>query len=147
MPKFKVVDIWNDFHILDYVCITTNSIIKVNGNLCMGAGVALEASDREPLLKSEWAKQIKAKNAVGGIYGLLSYGKYIAFQTKTDYRKPSTVEIISHSVEKLKRLAEKYPDKHFGLPYPGINHGKLTKQIVQPLLESLPDNVTVYSKF
>lgn len=110
----------------------------------MGAGNAKQASLREEQLKIQWGKQLREKQLVNRLYGLLVYEKYIAFQTKIDWKNPSTIEIISNSVDKLRRLALKYPDKTFGLPYPGINNGSLTKGIVYPLLTVLPSNITVY---
>lgn len=144
MPLFKQKDIWLDFDSLDYVCITTNAMTKSDGNLVMGAGIAKQASLREKQLKISWGKQLRENKKVNRLYGLLSYDKYIAFQTKIDWKNPSTVEIISYSVNKLRALANKYPEKLFGLPYPGINNGKLTKQQVEPLLVNLPDNVIIY---
>ena len=134
MPQFKKGNIWDDFDELDYVCVTTNAITKSDGCLCMGAGIALEASKKEPKLKVLWGKYLRENKLVNRLYGLLSYEKYIAFQTKIDWKNPSTLEIIKFSVDKLNRLALKYPDKVFGLPYPGVNNGKLTKEIVYPLL-------------
>lgn len=146
MPKFKIGDIWKDFDTLDYVCVTTNAMTKSDGNLVMGAGNAKEASLRNKQLKVEFGKQLRDAKKVNRLYGLLAYEKYIAFQTKIDWKNPSTIEIISNSVDMLRRLAQKYPDKTFGLPYPGVTNGKLTVEIVRPLLLSLPNNVTVYSK-
>ena len=42
----KKGDVFEDEHILDFVCITTNSILNKNGELVMGAGVALEAKQK-----------------------------------------------------------------------------------------------------
>lgn len=44
----------------------------------------------------------------------------------------------------LERTAVKYKDKKFGLPFPAINNGGLTVDVVLPYLEKLPDNVIVY---
>lgn len=49
---------------LDYVCITTNSILNKNGELVMGAGVALEAKQRFPELPKVYGSKIK-KDGVG----------------------------------------------------------------------------------
>ena len=146
MPLFLVKDIWEDFEILDYVCITTNSYINSDGNLCMGAGIALQAKKHNPDLPKVWGKIIRDKKLRSKEYNLLSHDKYIAFQTKFNYKDPSPVDLIERSTNKLMRLALKYPDKTFGLAYPGINNGQLTKDIVAPLLEQLPLNVTVYSR-
>ena len=144
MPLFKKENIWNDFDSLDYICVTTNAMTKSDGNLVMGAGIAKQASIKESQLKIVWGNQLREKGLINKLYGLLAYNKYIAFQTKLDWKNPSTIEIINYSTNKLKLLAEKYPDKIFGLPYPGINNGKLTKEIVKPLLNDLPNNVVVY---
>lgn len=144
MPEFIQKNIWDDFDILDYICITTNAITKSDGTLVMGAGIAKQASLKENQLKIVWGKQLREKSLVNKLYGLLSYNKYIAFQTKINWKNPSTLEIISYSVNKLKLLAEKYPDKIFGLAYPGINNGGLTKDMVKPLLLKLPNNVVIY---
>ena len=144
MLQFKKGNIWDDFDELDYVCVTTNAITKSDGCLCMGAGNAKQASLREEQLKIQWGKQLREKRLVNRLYGLLVYEKYIAFQTKIDWKNPSTIEIISNSVDKLRRLALKYPDKTFGLPFPAIGNGSLTKDIVYPLLTVLPSNITVY---
>lgn len=144
MPQFKKGNIWDDFDELDYVCVTTNAMTKSDGNLIMGAGIALEASKKEPKLKVLWGKYLRENKLVNRLYGLISYEKYIAFQTKLDWKNPSTLEIIKFSVDKLNRLALKYPDKVFGLPYPGISNGKLSSKMVYPLLVHLPNNVVIY---
>lgn len=137
-------DIWKDFDKLDYVCITTNALLNRQGQLIMGKGNALQAARRDRNLATVLGNQLKEKRAVGQFYGLLAYGKYIAFQTKYDWRDNSPIELITRSVEKLTKLANKYPDRTFGLPYPGVNNGNLSKNDVYPLIRKLPPNVTVY---
>ena len=144
MPKFIEKDIWLDFDELDYVCVTTNSTIKTNGNLCMGKGIAKQAANHCPHLPTIFGQLIKLKNKENSIYGLLAYQKYIAFQTKIDWKNTSPLYVIANSLDKLTRLALKYPNNVFGLPYPGINNGGLTKDQVYPLLKQLPSNVIVY---
>lgn len=137
-------NIWDDFDYLDYVCITTNSIVKTNGSLVMGAGIALQASKRDKDLQQSFGSQILALNKVNKVYGLLVCKKYLAFQTKTHYQNPSNIPLLQFSVDKLTRLAKKYPNLSFGLPYPCINNGRLTKNEVYPFIKNLPSNVTVY---
>jgi hypothetical protein len=60
-----------------------------------------------------------------------------AFQTKINYKDPSTTEIIKNSVLKLKDWMSKNPDKSVALCYPGISNGGLTKELVRPLLKGL----------
>jgi hypothetical protein len=139
-------DIWDYVNKLDYVCITTNSIVKRDGSLVMGAGIALAAVHHNPQLPKEFGDQILAKNLAGKFYGLLvsQDKKYIAFQTKLHYRDNSPIEVVEKSCEMLGRLAKRYPEQSFGLPYPGISNGKLNPKDVYPFLINLPDNVHVY---
>lgn len=139
-------DIWEDQHSLDYICITTNAMTKSDGSLVMGAGNAKEASLRNKQLKISFGKQLRDRGLVNRVYGLLSHENYIAFQTKIDWKHNSTLEVIQKSTDMLKRLALKYPEKTFGLPFPGVNHGGLTREVVLPIISTLPDNVIVYTK-
>lgn len=137
-------NIWNN-QSLSYICITTNSIVKANGNLTMGAGIAKEANDRVSGLAKDLGKQIKARDLEGKFYGLLlSKEKYIAFQTKLHWKEDSPIEVVTKSIDMLRRLALKYPNKTFGLPFPGIQNGGLKPKDVLPLLQVLPNNVLVY---
>lgn len=137
-------DIWSYADKLDFICVTTNSIVKTNGCLVMGAGIAKTAMERNPDLPKEFGKQILDKGLAGQFYGLLAVGKYIAFQTKLHYKDSSPLDVVQRSCNALQRLAKKYPEKSFGLPYPGISNGRLDPKVVYPFLKDLPDNVFVY---
>lgn len=138
-------NIWQDFDQLDYVCITTNAIAKANGSLVMGAGVALDADKHNSNLKVEFGRQLRERGLFNKFYGLLlAEEKYIAFQTKYHWRDNSPLELVARSTDMLRRLALKYPDRTFGLPFPGISNGKLNPKDVYPILKQLPDNVIVY---
>ena len=131
---------------LDYVCITTNSILNKNGELVMGAGVALEAKQRFPELPKVYGSKIKNMGLVGGEYLLLHHNNLIAFQTKINYKDKSPLDLVKKSVTRLKFLATLFDDCIFGLPFPAINNGGLTKEVVLPIIQSLPDNVLVFEK-
>lgn len=146
MPSFIQKNIWLDSANLDYVCITTNSMVKKDKTLCMGAGNAKQAKMLIPSLPFDFGQKILEKNLNLAYYGLLlAQDKYIAFQTKIHWKDESPLWVIQSSCEMLKRLALKYPERTFGLPFPGINNGKRTKEEVFPLLENLPSNVYIYS--
>ena len=46
MPNFKTGNMWDSWDDADLFLITTNAVIKVNGELVMGRGIALEARQR-----------------------------------------------------------------------------------------------------
>lgn len=141
----KNCNIFEDEDTLDFVCITTNSILNKNGELVIGAGVAKAAKELHSDLPKLFGEGIKAKAAVGGFYGLiLVKDKFIAFQTKIHWKDKSPIDVVKRSINMLERTALKYKDKTFGLPFPAITNGGLTVNTVLPMLQNLPDNVTVY---
>ena len=135
-----------EFEDVDYACITTNSILNKKGELVMGAGVALEAKQRFPELPKIYGNKIQRLGLVSGEYYLLQHNNLIAFQTKVHYKDKSPLGLVKKSVTRLKFLATLFDDCIFGLPFPAINNGGLTKEMVLPIIESLPDNVLVFEK-
>ena len=140
----KQGDMFDDFDSLDFVGITTNSILNKQGELVMGAGIAKTAKQHNKHLPLLFGSQIKAKEVEGGFYGVLVQGKYFAFQTKRHWKDGSDIQDVIRSINILKRGAEKYPNKVFGLPFPAINNGGLCWRYVIKYLKDLPDNVIVY---
>ena len=72
------------------------------------------------------------------------------FQSKTDWRKPSTIGLIAYSCGMLLRKLHAF-EKSQGRPprcaltFPGIRNGQLNREDVLPVLEDLlPDNVVVF---
>lgn len=140
----KQGDVFDDFDSLDFVGITTNSILNKKGELVMGAGIAKTAKQHNKHLPLLFGSQIKAKEVEGSFYGVLVQGKYFAFQTKRHWKDGSDIQDVIRSINILKRGAEKYPNKVFGLPFPAINNGGLCWRYVIKYLKDLPDNVVVY---
>jgi hypothetical protein len=70
-------DLWNSG--CDYTAVTTNSIIKKNGTLVMGAGVAKQASLRYPGLPRILAEHVR-KN--GNIPYIVPEYRIVSFPTK-----------------------------------------------------------------
>lgn len=145
--KWKKEDIWNDRDILDMILVTTNSTYKANGALVMGAGSAKELKDRRPgidLKAGQWLRRHKVPQY--GFYGLLLGHDVGMLQTKTNWRLPSSCELIRKSLAKLHEYAQQHPEQQIGICCPGVGHGKLAIEDVRPLLEQLPNNVTVYHR-
>lgn len=143
--KLLQANIWDYENQFDYICITTNSTSKSDGSLVMGRGCALEANQRNPKLKVEYGRQLRERGLFNKFYGLLlAEEKYIAFQTKYHWKNDSPIDLVIKSIEMLSRLANKYPNKTFALPFPAINNGGKKPEEILPYLEQLPNNVTVF---
>jgi hypothetical protein len=84
-------EIKNDFWLevqngsYDAVCCTTNKIVKSNGELVMGAGIAKLFKERYPSLPKEWGERIRSGNHMHGMMLTKQECLYlVAFPTKDD---------------------------------------------------------------
>jgi len=144
MPVFKTGDMWSVFDEVDYFIVTTNAIVKNNGALVMGAGIAKQMRDRFPGIDLEIGAAI-GKAGSGGTYGLLLGNKVGAFQVKYHFKSMANLGLISLSAEQLKDEARANPDKTYALNYPGIGNGGLRPWMVEGILEDLPDNIQIWT--
>lgn len=142
MAKFVKGDMFSVFGISDWFLITTNAIIKKNGALVMGAGIARTCRDKWPGLDVKLGSAIR-KN--GPEYGVILGRKLGIFQVKTHFKDEADLELIAMSARKLAVIAAARPDKRFDLNFPGIGNGKRSYDEVRPLLDVLPDNVHVWT--
>lgn len=135
----------------DLFLFTANSTIR-DGKLVMGAGFALEVNQAFPKLKSELPLYIKDKWKLfpqlkeKGLYGVVRscYNNMGAFQTKVQPQFHSNLSIIEFSCKELVKEIELFNLRNVHLNFPGIGLGKLKREDVEPVLEKLPDCVTVW---
>lgn len=123
---------------------TGNSVIKSNGALVMGAGVAKVVRDLYPGIDIMFGNQI---SHYGYYYVLFtSYeGKTIGvFQTKVNYRDKTPLSLLKTSVNALGSFAHSNSNMEFHMNYPAIGHGQLLYEDVRGIVEELPDNVYLY---
>ena len=134
------------------IVITTNADVKANGELIMGAGIALEARNKIPTLPLECGKIVLDKGAMYGFQiirhprtqGKAGLG---IFQTKLGWTANSDVNLIENSAGMLREYAQYNADVPIRLNYPGIGLGRLKKEFVLPILEkyfSDLENIKVY---
>lgn len=136
------------FQKYSYFFITINSIVKTNGELVMGAGIAKEFRDWLPnnVVAKEFGKKILEINGNGKELGLVFPHMFnlAGFQTKVNYKDDSSLELIKISTEQLNTYARRYPNHRFGLNFPGIGKGNLDEDDVMGIISILPDNIDVW---
>ena len=137
-------DIFDYIGIADAICVTTNGIVKKNGELVMGAGIAKAMANKYPDLAKVLGKKVNTtgKNIVfKGIEAKDNQGTYIlSFPTKNDYRSKSDLELIRRSAIRLKYLADIHKLNNIIIPCPGIGCGGLKKADVVNLLKDILDD-------
>lgn len=140
-------------HPSDFVIITTNGFVKVNGECVMGRGCANEANKMFPGLALFLGKAIKEGGNIvrdlGRWQGLPTTPgevRLIAFPVKHNWWEKADIMLINSSVGRLLDLIDIHDPAHrarWVMPRPGCGNGKLDWEEVEPLLRRLPDNVTV----
>jgi hypothetical protein len=151
MPRFAVGNILEQYNGRDLLLFTANSVISGNG-LVMGKGAALDFKRAFPHLPFALAGLMRERGIdSAGDFGLLVVNDLEgqptlgAFQTKRHWKHPSQLEIIEASLERLSQhLLE--TDQTVHLNFPGVGLGKLNRNQVLPLLEGLPERVTIWSR-
>lgn len=139
-------NIWLMLEHTNLLLFTSNSTLTKEGKLVMGAGIAKETKENFPMFPKILGDKIKAIDKVGRWYGVLVSPNYEvgAFQTKTDWKLPSTLELIEYSTEMLIQIAPNY--ERIDMPVPGCGNGGLQYKDVEPIIKRLPDNVHIWSR-
>jgi hypothetical protein len=86
-----------------------------------------------------------------GVYGLLvsprwPEAKLGLFQTKRFWKGQANVGVIGHAAGLLREWAEAHPQAAVHMNCPGIGFGGLGLDVVLPLLQGMPPNVTVWMR-
>lgn len=142
MRELTGVDIW-DFHDRgDWICIPTNGVVKQNGDLVMGKGLALEAARRYPSAPHVWGSAVQM---FGNIPAPYWSARMVSFPTKHHWQDKTDLGLIKESAELLMRFLEMNPTiQRIYLPRPGVGFGRLDWEEVRPVLEPiLGDQVIV----
>ena len=161
--KLRTGDMWTESaHV---VMVTTNATVRRIGTLVMGRGAAKEAAGRNPRLAGWAGKRIweiqEERNRRPVDYGLLitpmvdrKAGSVWLFQVKWDWWERADVRLIEKSVDGFMavlagesgRAMQMLAKGKVSLNFPGIGNGGLDRKEVLPVIERLPDNVTVWEK-
>lgn len=149
MPQYKHGDMWSVWNSADLFVITTNSTLRVDGALVMGRGSARQARNRFPGIAAALGRAIANRCGSGGVYGLLVSpswpdAKLAAFQVKTDWRTAADLDLIRHATAMLTDWCAAHPDSQVHLNLPGAGNGKLSRDVVIPIISALPDTVTIW---
>ena len=160
MTTYNKGDMWSAWDRAALFLITTNSYVKRNGSLVMGRGIARQARDRFSGVDMECGRVIEGlardRNELHHLpyftYGLLTpfigtgrvYEKLGLFQVKHHWREKALPQLIRVAVEDLMDLTYTYELDEIHLNFPGIGNGGLSRDVVKPIVDVLPDNVHIW---
>lgn len=126
----------------DALCITINGVVKRDGNLVMGAGVAKEAALRWPNLPKILGEAVSTYGLKTVLMQMESPSAHLfAIPTKYHYKDKSDIHLIEKSLEQLVQYTDMLNYASVALPRPGCGKGGLDWQTeVKPLCEKLLDD-------
>lgn len=131
--KERIGDLWDHYPGRVLRCVTTNGVVKRNGELVMGAGVARQAAQRHPRLPSILGRLVQERgNHVHVVDDLAS------FPTKHHWKQPSDLNLIIRSARELVYEARNFDS--VVMTRPGCGLGRLKWEDVRPWLENLFDD-------
>jgi O-acetyl-ADP-ribose deacetylase (regulator of RNase III) len=126
----------------DAICFTSNGIVKSNGELVMGAGVAKAFKERWPILPAIIGSMVKhSGNRVYQVrYDVSNWLHLVSFPTKHHWNNPSDLALIKKSARELVELANQLNWTKVYLPRPGVGLGGLDWNVVKAAIEPLLDD-------
>lgn len=132
------------------VC-TTNMVVKNNGGLVMGAGIAKDFRDRFKDLDLEWGRRIKYGIHDGGFMvttinssiGGTRLISLVAFPTKKDWKLDSDLDLIRCSALTLENTATIMGWEHILMTRPGCGCGGLEWDVVKKSISHLDNRFKV----
>lgn len=151
--RIQNIDILSDevLNTADAIGFTSNGIVKKDGRLVMGAGVAKVFRDNVPNIDEEFGRLVKERGNVVCPSLYLVYLNSIGlwkketpwifnFPTKHHWRDGSDLKLIQDSAKHLIHWINHGEWKNVYLPAPGTLNGGLSWVIVKPAIENILDD-------
>lgn len=134
----------------DVKCITTNGVVKKNGEAVMGAGVAKQAKLLYPELPKVLGDILNVVgNHVAPIYRTPEYWLF-TFPVKNDWKEKAKYTLINRSAKELRIMIDDIdmlrsskgidPIERIVLPRPGCGNGQLPWPDVRSIIEPYFDD-------
>ena len=139
----------NIFNILDAdaICVTTNGVVKNNGELVMGAGIALQFANKFPGLADFFGRGVKemGNHVQHAWYRLPNQNNreicIISIPTKHHWKDKSDMFLILRSIKELVQKADDLKLKKIVLSRPGCGLGGLDYETqVKPAIQHILDD-------
>ena len=129
-------NIW-DFHSDGVVAITTNGIVKKDGTLVMGKGIALQASDKFPGLAKELGHLV---SEYGNRPFYFSEFKILTIPVKNNYKDDADIDLIKRSCRLLPHFADYWKLEKIYMVRPGCGFGGLKWEDVKKTIDTILDD-------
>lgn len=127
----EIGDLW-DYHAKgDWICITTNGMVKNNGRAVMGRGCAREAANAYAKFPMMLGTRLSLK---GNKCFVFVHERIITFPVKHKWFETADLELIAKSANELRIIMNNQLISRIYIPRPGCGNGGLDWSVVQPVL-------------
>lgn len=136
----------------DAIVVTTNTTLRTNNELVMGAGIAKDFRDKFSNLSHSLGYMIKRRKECGLTLDDIIVTRVndiyiVAFPTKNDWKLPSSLDLIEKNLQQLKFISEIFMWENVLMTRPGCGLGALSWNDVKPVCEKyLNNNFTIVEK-
>jgi O-acetyl-ADP-ribose deacetylase (regulator of RNase III) len=124
----------------DAVCFTSNGIVKANGQLVMGGGVAKLFVDRWPELATQAGALVRKSGNRVYQFVMKEGPIVVSFPTKHHFKDASSLELIQTSAKQLMELTDRLGWQNVYLTRPGVGLGRLSYAQVKPVIDAVFDD-------
>ena len=124
----------------DIVCVTTNGIVKSNGELVMGGGCAKTFKELYPQIPQILGTKVRKDGNLCYTCGQSNNTYIVSFPTKHHFKENSDLSLIKKSAHRLVKIADFYNAKSIHIPSPGTGLGNLNRAEVYKELSSILDD-------
>jgi hypothetical protein len=129
--------------------VTTNNVVKSDGSLVMGAGIAKLVRDKFPGVDKKLGRIISGLDIYNVIPVSIDEQIIIALQTKRHWKDPSPIDLVVESCKMLMRYIDDriiLDIKQVYMTRPGCGNGGLDWNYIKPLISFLDDRFIVCHK-
>lgn len=137
MIQEQAGNLWDFAERGEWIAITTNGIVKTNGQAVMGSGLAEQAAARYPDLPRALGQHL---TRMGNIPYCDPALRLISWPTKSDWKRPAEVRLIQQGAHAIRRILDREHITHLYCPPPGCGLGQLTwpqvREALTPLLDT-----------
>lgn len=127
--------------------VTANAFITSDCALVMSLGASLSMKTRFPEMPRIFGAMVREYCGHLGRYGLLLYGSKGILQTRYDIQGRLEPELITYGLKILYSIAEGNPALTYNVTHPGLSLSRISIAEIDHLLERLPQNVRIWTKY
>jgi hypothetical protein len=119
----------------DVILVTTNGIVRKDGKLVMGGGIALQFAEKFPSCPLAFGKLVSSRGNVPHLISRANGPHLLSNPTKRHYRDPSPLDLVYESACKIKQIVDAHGFSKVLSTPPGCGLGGLHWEEVEPVLQ------------